>query len=76
MPASPKNSGADAENGDGGWEGRRRSGSKIMQKLLFNDIPDSDGDDKFHNNGVTYGRDSKKKVITPPPAPIFNLKTK
>ena len=44
----PKDADADAEKGYGGWEVRRRSGSKRIQRVLFTEIPDCDGDENFH----------------------------
>ena len=51
----PKYGDTDAEEGDVVWEVRRRSGSKSMQRVMFNDSPESDGDAKFHNNWDNSG---------------------
>ena len=44
----PKDAAADAEKGNGGWEGRRSSIIKRMQRVLFAEIPDSGGNENFH----------------------------
>ena len=51
----------DAENGDVGLEGRRRSVRKSMQRVMFTEIPDSDSGDKFHKKRDNYGGKRKNK---------------
>ena len=67
---------ADSEKGDGVWKRRRRSIQKRMQKLLFPESPDSDGDKIFQRKRDDAGEKKNKKVITAPPAPIFHKKMK
>ena len=40
---------------------RRSSGRKRIQIVIFNDIPDSDSDDKFCKKRDNYGGKMKKK---------------
>ena len=61
----------DAENGDVGLEGRRRSVRKSMQRVMFTEIPDSDSGDKFHKKRDNYGGKRKNKGIVDLTAPIF-----
>ena len=75
-PVSPKNADADAEKGDGEWEGRRRSGRKRMQRVLFTKIPDSDSDANFHKTRDNAGGKRKKEGIADLPVPIFQKKSK
>ena len=51
----------DAENGDVGLEGRRRSVRKSMQRVMFTEIPDSDSGDKFHKKRDNYGGKRRNK---------------
>ena len=62
-PVSPKDADVDAEKGGGGWEGRRKSGSKIMNRVLFTDIPESDSDYKFTGRGVIMGRRGRRMEL-------------
>ena len=47
-----------------------------MQRALFTEIPDSDGDDNFHNKKDNSGCKRNKKVIKAPPESIFKKKPK
>ena len=61
----------DEENGDVGWEGRRKSGRKRIQRGVFTDSPEYDRGDNFHKNRDNSGRKRKNWAIVYPLAPIF-----
>ena len=61
----------DTENGDVGWEERRRSRRKSMQRVMFTESPDSDSGDNFHKKRDNDGGKRKNKIIVALTAPIF-----